>query len=174
MTDRRSRRRLIPTSFAVGLCAAAVAAAGCGSSSKSSSSVTSSASSTPTSSSSSQPLSKAQYERKLGPLLNDVVDPALRATLGVGGAADPQKLGAAITSVRLAHDRMAAITPPAEVADLHQQTVALLAAMISDMTKLRDAETGSDKSGVASAAGALKAEAQHLETLGSQFTSRGY
>jgi hypothetical protein len=119
-------------------------------------------------------LSKAQYEGKLGPLLNDVVDPALRATLGGGGAADPQKLGAAITSVQLAHDRMAAVTPPAEVADLHQQTVAPPAALISDMTKLRDAETGSDRSGVASAASAVKAEAQHLQNFGSQFGSRGY
>jgi hypothetical protein len=133
----------------------------------------------PTSSSSTSPsshaLTKAQYEQKLGPLLNDVIAPALRATVGTGaGAANPQNVSAAITSVQLAHDQMAAVTPPAEVADLHQQTVTLLTSLIRDMTKLRDAEIKNDRSGVSSAAIELKDEGQRLESLGKQFTARGY
>ena len=159
--------------------AVAVAAAGCGSSSKSSTSASSAASSTPASSSSTspspRPLTKAQYEQKLGPLLNNVVDPALRATVGTGaGAADPQKVGAAITSVQLAHDQMAAVTPPPQVADLNQRAVVLMASMITAMTNLRDAETRNDRNAVLTAATALKGEAQRLESLGSQFTARGY
>ncbi|MDT7561343.1 MAG: hypothetical protein QOI68_5833 [Pseudonocardiales bacterium] len=120
-------------------------------------------------------MTKAQYEQKLGPLLNDVIDPSLRATVGTGaGAADPQKVSAAITSVQLAHDQMAAVTPPPQVADLNQQAVALMGSMIRDMTKLRDAETRSDRNEALAAATALKREALRLENLGSQFSSRGY
>lgn len=167
---RRWRRawRLSSASLALAAVTVAAAVAGCGSSSAATSSTTK------TSSAPSPRLTKAQYEQKLGPLLNDVVDPALRAALGKGGAARPEKLAAAITIIRLAHDQMAMITPPAEVADLHRQAVALMSSMIGDMTKLRDAETSSDKSGASSAVGALKTDAQHLENLGGQFSARGY
>lgn len=173
---RRRGRRFASASVALALCASVVAGGGCGSSSKSSSSVrvSSTASTSSSSSSGSQRLTKAQYEQKLGPLLNDVVDPALRDVFSNAGARSPRKLGAAITILRLSHDQMAAITPPAAVAYLHKQTVAALASMISDMTKLRDAEARSDTPAGSAAIAALKTDAQHLETLGSHFTSRGY
>ncbi len=103
-----------------------------------------------------------------------MVDPALHVALSNRGAANPQKLGAAITVVRLAHDQMAAVTPPAEVADLHEKAVAVLSSMIRDMTKLGDAETNNAKSAVGSAVTALLGDARQMETLGNQFTSRGY
>ena len=175
---RRRRRgwRLSAASVALAACAVAVAVSGCGSSAASSSSVTASSTAETSSGSSSpsQPLTKAQYEQKLGPLLNDVVDPALRSALGNGGAASPEKLMAAMTIIRLAHDQMAMITPPAEVVDLHRQTVAVLTSMLRDMTRLRDAETKSDRSGASSAVVVLKADAQRLENLGGRFSARGY
>ena len=173
---QRRGRRLSSASLALAVCAAAVAGAGCGSSSQSSSSVavSSTAATSSSSASASQPLTKAQYEQKLGPLLNDVVVPALRTAFRGGGAASPQKLSAAITIIRLSHDQMAAVTPPAKVPDLHKQAVAVLTDMTSDMTRLRDAETNSDKSAASSAVVALKTDSQHLVTLGSQFASRGY
>ena len=174
----RRGRGLTGTSFAVALCAAAFTAAGCGSSSKSSSSATSTASSTPATSSnpssSSQPLTKAQYEQKLGPLLNDVVDPALRAALGNGGATNPRKLSQAITSLQLSHDQMAAVTPPAEVAGVHKHAVFVLASLIKDATSLHDAEIRSNGAQELSALNRLKTEAQQLQNIGSQFTARGY
>jgi hypothetical protein len=173
---RRRGRRFGSASVALPVCALVVAGAGCGSSSKSSSSarVSSTTSTSSRSSSGSQRLTKAQYEQKLGPLLNNVIDPALRDALSNGGARSPRKLGAAITLLRLSHDQMAAAAPPAAVADLHKRTVAALVSMISDMTKLRVAEARSDTSAGSAAVAALKTDAQRLETLGSQFTSRGY
>ncbi len=120
------------------------------------------------------PLTKAQYEQKLGPLLNYVVDPALHVALSNAGGPLPQKLAAAITDVRLAHDQMAAITPPAGVADLHQKAVALMTSMITDMTKLRAAEAAGDKTAAVSAATALISDGRQMESLGSQFAARGY
>ena len=119
-------------------------------------------------------MTKAQYEQKLGPLLNDVVAPAMGAVLGHGGARNPQRVSAAITSVRLAHDQMTAVTPPTEVAELHRQAVAVLASMITDMTKLRDAEIKDDRNRISSAAAAVKTDGQRLVSLGNRFTSRGY
>jgi hypothetical protein len=119
-------------------------------------------------------LTKAEYEQKLGPLLNQVVVPALRAALANGGARNPQKLGAAITNVKLAHDQMASVTPPAAVADLHGKAVAVLSSMVTHLTRLRDAETKHDKTAAVSAATALKDDGLKLQSVGSQFTSRGY
>jgi hypothetical protein len=166
------------TTLATGLCAAALAAAGCGSSSSSSSSTTTAASSSTTSSSTAatgaQPLSKAEYESKLGPLLNLQVAPALHVAFANGGARHPQNVTAAIGEIKLAHDRMAALTPPTAVADLHRNAVAVLAAMITDMTKLRDAEKKSDTSAEVSAAKAVKGDALQLQSVGNKFTARGY
>ena len=119
-------------------------------------------------------MTKAEYEAKLGPLLNDVVDPALKAALSNGGIRNPQKVTAAIASVKVAHDEMARVKPPAAVADLHGRTVTVLSSMIADMTRLRDAETKHDTSGESSAAKGLKNDAEKLVKLGDAFTSRGY
>src|SRR5437660_5882948 len=82
------------------------------------------------------PLSKAAYEQKLGPLLNQQVAPAVRTALANGGILDPKKVGDAIASVKTAHDQMASVTPPTAVADLHRKAVAVLAALVTDMTRL--------------------------------------
>lgn len=145
------------------VCAISLVGAGCGNSSNSSSK----AASAP------KPLTKAQYERQLGPLLNGVVDPALRAAFS-NGAITPQKLTAAITVIRLAHDKMAAVTPPPAVSGLHKQAVTLLGSMVNDLTKLRTATVKGDRSGQSSAASGLIADARRMQTLGSEFTSRGY
>jgi hypothetical protein len=119
-------------------------------------------------------LTKSAYERKLGPLLTDVVAPALRAALANGGIKNPHKLDAAITNVKLAHDQMASVTPPTAVADLHRKAVSALGAIVNDMTRLRNAETKSDRSSEKSAAISLVSDGRQLQSLGSQFTARGY
>src|SRR5437763_1037862 len=104
-----------------------LAVAGCGGSSKkstsSAASTPSSATSTPsattaatTSTSSSKPLSKAAYEAKLGPLLNDRVGPALRSTLANGGATNSQNLRTAVRLINEARNAMASLTPPTKIA----------------------------------------------------------
>ena len=159
-------RDLTRRSLLLALSAICLLGSGCGSSSKQSSK----ASTTPAA---SRPLTKAQYERKLGPLLNDVVDPALRAAFR-GGRPTQKGLGAAVTVMRLAHDQMAAVTPPAAISTLHRQAVKLLSSMVDALTKLRTALIKGDKSAQSSASAALVLDAQHMQTLGNEFTSRGY
>jgi hypothetical protein len=158
--------------------AVAIGAAGCGGSSKSSSSASSPTPGTSTtaasSSSASGPISKVAYERQLGPLLNDQVAPALRTALANGGIADPNKLASAISDVKLAHDRMAAVNPPSAIADLHRQAVTALAAIQSDMVKLRSAELKKAKSDALSALSLLRSDAQKIVTVGNQFQARGF
>jgi len=69
---------------------------------------------------------------------------------------------------------MASVTPPTEIADLHNQAVQTLQSMIDDATKLRDAEKSGDSSGTQAAANSLKADAQKIQSVGSQLTARGY
>ena len=121
-----------------------------------------------------QPLTKAAYEQKLGPLLNQQVAPAVRTALANGGILDPKKVGDAIASVKTAHDQMASVTPPNAVADLHKKAVSVLAALVSDMTKLRDAEGKKDTSAEAGALSQITTDAKSLVDVGGQFTSRGY
>jgi hypothetical protein len=156
--------------------------AGCGSSSKKSSNTsTSSASTTTTSTTSttntgttSGALSKAQYEAKLGPLLNGHVVPALRSALANGGARNPQKLKAAVAALNEAHDAMASITPPAKVADLNQQAVTVLGSLSSDLSKMRSALLDKNKSDYVNAAKGAVKDALKLQNVGNQLTARGF
>lgn len=161
----------------------ALALAGCAGSSKKSSSSTSSASLTsastsgPTSTSAktgSNPLTKAAYESKLGPLLNGRVAPALKSALANGGAKNPQKLQTAANLIDEAHNAMASLTPPAKIAALNREAVATLGALATGMRKMRDELLAHSKSGYLSAAKATATEALKLEAVGNQFTARGY
>ncbi len=153
MTKHRAGALLAVAALAVG-------AAGCGSSSSSSSGP--------------KPLTKAAYEQQLGPLLNNQVAPALRTALANGGIANPQKLAAAIADVKLAHDRMAAVTPPSAIADLHGQAVVALAAIQADMVKLRTAELNKSRSDGLAALQSLKSDATKIVNIGNEFQSRGF
>jgi hypothetical protein len=157
--------------------------AGCGSSKKSSTSNTStsaaatsttSTSTTNTGTSTSNALSKAQYEAKLGPLLNGHVVPALRSALANGGARNPQKLQQAVKALNEAHDAMASITPPAKVADLNQQAVTILASLSSDLSKMRTALLDKNKSDYINAAKGAVKDALKLQNVGNQLTARGF
>lgn len=156
------------------LAAVAIAAgiAGCGGSSKSSSSTTTSVASS--SSAGGTQLSKTRYEQTLGPLLNQQVAPALRTALANGGLADPKRLAVAIANVKLAHDKMAAVNPPAAIADLHQKAVAALGAILVDMQKLRAAELQKNRSAGLAALKSLKTDAIAIVTVGNNFQSRGF
>ena len=121
-----------------------------------------------------RPLTKAQYEQELGPLLNNQVDPALRASLGGQNAANPGKIAVAIGLIRTAHDRMAGITPPAAVADLHRQAVAVLSSLVASLTKVRNAELAHDTNGTRAAALVLLSQARQLVHIGEEFTARGF
>jgi hypothetical protein len=170
---------------AVAAAVLALAVAGCGSSSKKSSSsgksttspaasTTSSTSTTSTGSTTSGALTKAQYEAKLGPLLNGHVVPALRDALANGGARDPQKLQTAVGALNEAHNAMASITPPPKVADLNQQAVNVLASLSSDLSKMRSALLAKDKTAYLDAARGAVKDALKMQNVGNQLTARGY
>lgn len=181
--DRGAHRWLLGAAVAASTLALAVA--GCGSSSKSSSTSSSSASasSTPAPStsttpaattSSGQPLTKAQYEAKLGPLFNNSIDPALKSALSNGGATNPQSLTTAVGLVTEARDAMSAINPPTGIADLHKQAVTYLSSLINDMSKLRDAAQAKNASDYSNAAKAVEADARNIQTVGNKFVAKGY
>jgi hypothetical protein len=157
--------------------------AGCGSSSNKSStkstassaaSTTSSTSTTTTGSNTSGALTKAQYEAKLGPLLNDQVVPALRNALANGGARNPQKLAAAVAALNEAHNAMASINPPQKVADLNQQAVNVLASLSSDLSKMRSALLSKNRSDYVNAAKSAVKDALKMQNIGNQLTARGF
>lgn len=125
-------------------------------------------------STSSNALTKAQYEAKLGPLLNDRVVPALRSALANGGARNPDKLQQAVNALNEAHNAMASITPPPKVADLNQQAVNVLAALSSDLSKMRSALLAKNKSDYVSAAKGAVQNALKMQNVGNQLTARGY
>ena len=162
----------------------ALAIAGCGGSSKKSTSTTKSttsqASTTSTSSTgttsttSSQRLSKAQYEAKLSPLLNDRIAPALRGALSNGGATNPQKLQTAVGLLKEAQHAMGSLNPPARVADLNQQAVTLLGALASDLSKMRSGLLAHNKAAYRGAARTAVRDALKVQKLGNEFTSRGF
>jgi hypothetical protein len=153
----------------------ALAVAGCGGSSKSNSTSTgsSNSSSTPTTAN-SQPLTKAQYEQRLGPLFNNQIDPALKSALANGGATNPQNLTTAVGLVTEARDAMAAINPPTGIADLHKQAVLYLTALIKDMSKLRDAAQAKNTGDYQAAAKSVQGDAQQIQTVGQKFVAKGY
>lgn len=172
---------------AVAAATIALVLAGCGGSSKSnhSSANTGSPTSTVTTATQSsaatnaaattgQPLSKAQYEAKLAPLLNDRVGPALRSALANGGAANPQKLATAISLIRQAHDAMAKLNPPTQIADLHRQAVASLGALADDMSKMRSSLQANDKNALVAAVKTVEGDALKIESIGSQMSARGF
>jgi hypothetical protein len=170
---------------AVAAATIALAVAGCGSSSKHSSAntgstgstvntATQSSTTTNTATTSGQSLSKAQYEAKLAPLLNDRVGPALRSALANGGAANPQKLATAISLIRQAHDAMAALNPPTQIADLHNQAVTALGALAADMSKMRSSLQANDKSALVVAVKTVERDALKIESIGSQMSARGF
>jgi hypothetical protein len=158
-----------------------LAVAGCGGSSKKSTSSASSASSTPsttsastTSTTGSQPLSKAAYEAKLGPLLNDRVGPALKSALANGGATNPQNLKTAVRLINEARNAMASLTPPTKIASLHQQAVTTLGALARDMTTMSDDLQANNKSAYTTAAKAVVKDALRIQSIGNQLSAQGY
>jgi hypothetical protein len=171
------------SAFAVAAAVLALAAAGCGSSSNKSStkstassaaSTTSSTSTTGTGSTSSGALTKAQYEARLGPLLNDRVVPALRSALANGGARNPQKLKEAVDALNEAHNAMASITPPQKVADINRQAVVVLAALSSDLSKMRSALLSKNRSDYVNAAKSAVKDALKMQNVGNELTARGF
>jgi hypothetical protein len=171
LADRGARRWV--SGAAVAASTLALAVAGCGGSSKSSSTSTASSTST-TATTSSQPLTKAQYEAKLGPLFNNQIDPALKSALSNGGATNPQNLTTAVGLVTEARDAMAAINPPTGIADLHKQAVSYLTALIKDMSKLRDAAQAKNNGDYQTAAKAVENDAKQIQTVGNNFVAKGY
>ncbi len=164
---------------AVAASTVALAVAGCGGSSKSNSTSSSSSSSTPASSTpaattSGQPLTKSQYEAKLGPLFNNQIDPALKSALSNGGATNPQNLTTAVGLVTEARDAMSSINPPTGIADLHKQAVGYLSSLIKDMSKLRDAAQAKNSGDYQTAAKSVETDARNIQSVGQKFVAKGY
>jgi hypothetical protein len=177
MTMYRLADRRWVLGAAVAASTLALAVAGCGGSSKSSS-TSSSSTATPSASTTATtkgpPLTKSQYEAKLGPLFNNQIDPALKSALSNGGATNPQNLTTAVGLVTEARDAMASINPPSGIASLHEQAVGYLSSLITDMSKLRDAAQSKNSSAYQSAAKAVTNDAQQIQTVGQKFVAKGY
>lgn len=175
---RNFQARRHPALALAALAAALLAVAGCGSSSSQSTSSSSSSAAAQSSSSSAPaggtPVSKSAYEAKLGPLFNNQVDPALKQAVANGGLKDPQKAAEVVSILKGAHDQMAAVTPPTEIASIHQQAVTTLGSMATDADQLKTAENASDTARIQAAAQALKRDAQTLTQVGSELTAKGY
>jgi hypothetical protein len=177
MTMYRLADRRWMSGAAVAASTLALAVAGCGGSSKSSS-TSSSSTATPSASTTATtngaPLTKTQYEAKLGPLFNNQIDPALKSALSNGGATNPQNLTTAVGLVTEARDAMASINPPAGIASLHGQAVGYLSSLIKDMSKLRDAAQSKNSNDYKAAATAVTNDARQIQTVGQKFVAKGY
>jgi hypothetical protein len=119
-------------------------------------------------------MTKAQYEAKLGPLLNDRVGPALRSALANGGATNPQKLRTAAGLINEARAAMASLTPPPKIAALHQQAVTTLGALATAMTTMSERLQANDKAGYTAAAHTVVKDALRIESIGNQLSAQGY
>ncbi|MBV8940838.1 MAG: hypothetical protein JO342_03755 [Solirubrobacterales bacterium] len=127
-----------------------------------------------TSTTGSHPLSKAAYEAKLGPMLNARVVPALKGALSDGGVTDPQKLKAAAGLLDQARSAMGSLTPPTKVADLNREAVTRLGAPAANLTKMSEALHAHNQGAYLNAAQAAMRNAGKVETIGGQFSARGY
>lgn len=119
-------------------------------------------------------MSKASYEATLGPLFNNKIDPALKSALSSQNVTNPQSLTTAVSLVDEARNAMAGVNPPTGIADLNKQAVNILTSLANDLTKLRNAAQAKNSSAYSSAASAVRNDGLRLESVGSQFTSRGY
>ena len=127
-----------------------------------------------TSTTSGKPLTKAQYEAKLGPLLNERVVPALKSALTNGGARNPEKLATAAGLIKEARDAMASLTPPTKIADLNQSAANTLGSLSNDLTKMKDGLQANDHSAYVNAAKSAVQDALKIQNIGNQLTARGY
>ncbi len=183
-TKGEVRLRRYSSRGAVAASIVALAVAGCGGSSNKSSSThktgthstttTSTSSTGTTSTTGSHPLTKAQYEARLSPLLNRRIAPALRSALSNGGARNPQKLSTAANLLKEAQHAMSSLTPPTRVADLNRQAVVILGALGNDLSKMSSSLRAHNSSGYQSAARSAVSDAVKIQRVGSEFTSRGF
>ncbi len=119
-------------------------------------------------------MSKSSYEATLGPLFNNKIDPALKSALSSQNVTNPKSLTTAVSLVEEARNAMAGVNPPAQIADLNKQAVNALTSLAADLGKLRDAARAKSTSAYTTAANAVRNDGLKLESVGSQFTSRGY
>ncbi len=162
----RGNAHWISGRLALSVVVAALALSGlaaCGSSSSSSSTSTSSGSAGQTSTT----LTKDEYQTKV----LAAIQPALKAPTGNLSFSQWRQLA---SIDQQAHDRISALNPPTEVADLHQQLVKLFGARASDAaTVVRDLNNN-NYSGVQSAVADYHTQSRAVVALGQQFGSRGY
>jgi hypothetical protein len=139
-----SARRVVVVLAAVGLLAA-----GCGGGGGDSSG------------SSSPPLSKAQYQAKLQQLSNQV-GAELRQSVGASTKLKESDIPKLQDSLRSFAGKVAALSPPAAVEDLHRRLVAAVRSLADDLPKLADEV---NKAGDPSAAIAALFGAESIQTL---------
>lgn len=119
-------------------------------------------------------MSKASYEATLGPLFNNKIDPALKSALSTQNVTNPKSLTTAVSLVKEARDAMAGVNPPTAIADLNKKAVTALNSLANDLAKLRDAAQAKNTSAYTNAAKAVRSDGLQLESIGGQFTTRGY
>jgi hypothetical protein len=123
--------------------------------------------------SSSPPLSKAQYQAKLQELSNQVGS-ELRQSVGASTTLKESDIPKLQDSLRSVAGKVAALTPPAAVDDLHTRLVAAMRSLADDLPKLAD-EVNKAKDPSAAIAALFGAESiQTLIKLQQAYKDKGY
>ena len=120
----------------------------------------------------SKPLTKAEYQAKITQIAKDV-------TAGVGSTANSKTISDAdvsklVKALRAFADQLEAVTPPAEVKDLHVQLVAVMRQLADEFPGIADKlKNAKDASAAITALFGAKS-IQKLAELQKQFKAKGY
>ena len=124
-------------------------------------------------SSSSKPLTKAQYRAQLQQLSNEV-GAQLREKVGASTQLKKSDVPELQDSLRSFADKVEALSPPADVEDLHVRLVAAMRGLSDDLPSLvADLDKASDPSATIAALFGRKS-IQNLLTLQQEYKDKGY
>ncbi|MGE5274470.1 MAG: hypothetical protein ACM3QU_12040 [Verrucomicrobiota bacterium] len=124
-------------------------------------------------SSSPPPLTKAQYQSKLQQLSNEV-GAEVRQSIGASAKLKESDIPKLQDSLRSFARRIAALSPPTAVEDLHAQLVAAVRGLAADLPKLADQVNRAQDPSVAIAALFEAKSIQALIKLQQEYKAKGY
>jgi hypothetical protein len=123
--------------------------------------------------SSSPPLTKAQYQAKLQQLSNEV-GAQLRQSIGASTKLKKSDIPKLQASLRSFAGKVAALSPPGEVEDLHTQLVAAVRGLADDLPNLLETVNKAQDASAAIAALFGAAPIQALIKLQQEYKDKGY